>query len=204
MKQSSVIVSMNSSGRPAFSNLILSVRQVYSTSCIIVVGHPGLPNISQTLELGDAVLIETINDGILEVRLTAIGGNHGEFLITQLSPRHRLVAGFVDDDTDNSPFSESELARISESIAELKEKLKASSLYAPEQLDLISRKLDEIQSASHRLGRKDWLHYVAGKLTSTCISASFSLDVTKNLFRLIGAALSWLLNNAPPVFLQLP
>jgi len=203
VKQSTVIVSASSSGRPDFSNLILTVRTIHFTSCSVVVGQPGLPNVLKTLELGDAILFETFSDGILEIRLTAFGENQVEFLVTQVSPRLGLVAGLIDDDPGNSPFSESELARISESITELKEQLKASLNYAPEQLDLISRKLDEIQSASQRLGRKDWLNYVAGTLTGTCISASFAPDVTKSLFKSMGAAFSWLLNNAP-VLLQLP
>lgn len=203
MKQSTVIVSGSSSGCPDFSNLILTVRQIYSIGCQLVVGYPGIPNVLKDLYLGDVVLFETINDGILEVRLTAVLTNKVVLLVTQVSPRLGLVAGLVDDDPGNSPFSESELARISESIAELKEQLKKSSNYTPEQLDLISRKLDEIQSASQRLGRKDWLNYVAGTLTATCISASFAPDVTRSLFKSMGAAFSWLLNNAP-VLLQLP
>ena len=182
MKQSTLVVLEHESESPEFSNLILSVRTTYTDSCTVVIGYPGLPNDVQRLEIGDAVLFETTIDGILEVRLTSASLRRAQFLITQVSPQFGLVAGFVEEDPGNSPFSESELARIVESIRELKEQLMASTDYAPEQLALIGRKLDEIQSASQRLGRKDWLNYVAGTLTATCISASFAPDVTRSLF----------------------
>ena len=183
--------------------MILTVRDSYPDWCRVVVGYPGLPKLERDMNLGDALLYETPSDGVLEVRVTATDSNAVEFLVTQVSPRLGLIAGIIDEDPSNTPFSDAELKRIAESLASVMEQVKISESYPPEHLDLISRKLEEIQSASERLGRKDWINYVAGTITSTCIAAGFAPEVTKNIFKTIGVALSWLFNNAP-VMLQLP
>ncbi len=196
MKHSYIKIPEKKSGRPEFGNFILSIRQVTYTSCLVIIGYPGLPNLSKKMELGDVVLYETVEDGILEIRVTKLMGNEVEFLITQISPRLGLIAGALDEDPSNLPFNEIELKRIAMSIDTVKNQLRKSSDFLPEQLDLICRKLDEIQSASQRLGRKDWINYVAGALTSLCITASFSPDVTKTIFHTVNSAFGWLFTNA--------
>jgi hypothetical protein len=166
-------------------------------SCEVVIGYPGQPNVKQKLTVGDAVLYETTDGGILEVRATALHGTSAEFTVTEVAPRFGLGAGIVGDDPTNLPFTEAERERIAESIKEVKAELAASGRHTAEQLSLINRKLDEIAAASERLGRKDWLNYVAGSLTGLCISAAFAPDVTKSLFQAVNSAFSWLFNNAP-------
>lgn len=201
MKHNSIAVKANESGSPEFSSLIVSVRNAYVGRCEVVIGYPGLPNVEQKMETGDAALYQTTEDGTIEVRAVKLGMNQAEFLVTQVSPKIGLVAGLLDEDPNNSPFGEVELERIEQSIIELKDQLQRSSVFVPAQLSLINRTLDEMQSASRRLGRKDWINYVAGTMTAMCISASFAPDVTRNLFKSIGSAFDWLFANAP-VLLQ--
>lgn len=196
MKHSTLVVREHTSGRVDFSKLILSVRLTSSSFCDVVIGYPGLPNVVQRMENGDAVLFQTTEDGVLEVRAIALNAVQAEFLVSQVSPRPGLIAGFVDEDPNNSAFSEAELARIAESISSLKTDLSQSVGASPEQLSLISRKLDEIQAASSRLGRKDWVNYVAGTITTMCVTAAFAPDVTKSLFKSLNAAFAWLFTNA--------
>ncbi len=201
MKNYKMAVRINESGSPDFSSLVVSVRLAYEGRCEVVIGYPGLPNVVQEMETGDAVLYQTTEDGTLEVRAVKLVTNQAEFLVTQVSPQIGLVAGLIDEDPNNSPFGEHELKRIEQSIELLKNELPRSSVFVPEQLSLINRTLDEMQSASKRLGRKDWINYVAGTMTAMCISASFAPDVTKSLFKSIGNAFVWLFANAP-VLLQ--
>ncbi len=201
MKNSTIFVNENTSGRPKFSSLVISVRHTQIRQCNVVIGYPGLPNVVKEMKNGDAVLFQTPEDGTLEVRATSLRSNSAEFLITQVAPQIGLAAALIDEDPNNSPFSEPELKRILESVATLKIELHQSSEFAPEQLDLIYRKLDEIQVASQRLGRKDWINYVAGTITAMCISASFAPEVTKSIFKALGSAFAWLFANAP-VLLQ--
>jgi hypothetical protein len=138
------------------------------------------------------VLMETPEQGIIEVRATDIFPSRVQFLLTQVSPRSGFAAGAVDDDPNNAPFDGAELQKIAESISSVKAELRRNGRLMPEQLALVSRKLDEIQAAAGRMGRKDWITYVAGALTSTCISAAFAPEVTKSIFLALNAAFSWL------------
>ena len=103
-----------------------------------------------------------------------------------------LLAGAATTDPNNAPFSEMELKRVGESLASLKIAVKKGNYLAAEQFDLLTRKLDEIQAAATRMGRKDWITYVAGSLTSLCIAAAFAPDVTRKLFLATNEAFTWM------------
>jgi hypothetical protein len=148
------------------------------------------------MRTGDIVLFESPNDGMFEVRLLTHNYTGAEFLISQISPRPGLVGGFVSDDPNNSPFSSDELARIAESVTQIRFKLDQLDTFLPEQIALVNRKLDEIEAAATRLGRKDWINYVVGVLTSISVSAAFTPEASKALFSSVGTAFEWLLNNA--------
>ena len=203
MKEETLQIRAYGSERSKIGNLIISARGVYkSTGCELVIGRPGQPNVERQMHLGDAVLYETPTDGILEIRVLGLDtAASATVLITQISPQPGFAGGLVDQSPSNSAFSDSERSRINESIAKLKDQLQKSSTFNVEQLDLINRKLDEIQSASERLGRKDWINYVAGTITALCISAAFAPDQAKNIFHALNAAFSWLFGQSP-IFLQ--
>jgi hypothetical protein len=202
MKQSSITIEGNTSGQTDFGNLIISLRSTSTASgCVAVIGHPGLPNVVEKMHNGDAVLFETPEDGILEIRAIRVGNLEAEFLITQISPRSGFAGGFISDDPNNSPFSEAERIHIKDSISELKAELRQTGNFTGEQLELVNRKLDDIQSASERLGRKDWINYTAGTLTSLCIAAAFAPDVTRRIFESLNSAFSWVFTHGP-VLLQ--
>jgi len=196
MKQETVTIPEGFSSSVDFSSLILSVRETYSNSRIVVVGYPGLKNVVKRMELGEAMLYETPNDGILEVRVVSMSGANTGFLVSQVSPRLGIVGGFVDEDFNNSPFSSNEITQIASSVMNIKKELTQRDDIEAEQLELISRKLDEIHDASNRLGRKDWINYVAGSLTSLCIAAAFSPEVTKVIFVTVNSAFAWFFDNA--------
>ena len=193
MQRERLQVTQKKTGLAERSNLVITLRRIEPLDCKVVVGCPGLPNILQTMQTGDAVLLETPSDGLLEVRLIEHNypGSNVEFLISQISPRSGLMAGAAEIESDNMPFSDSELARIATSIENVKERLTEISELEPEQVQLLSRKLDQIQAASSRMGRKDWVNYVAGYLTSICVSAAFAPDTTRSVFQAVNAAFAW-------------
>ncbi len=197
MKTESLVISKHSSGHVKFTSLIISIRHVGQTECEVVIGNPGLPNVTRKMENGDAVLYETTQDGIIEVRMVGLNfmSDTAKFLVSQVSPMARLLAGTLNTDPNNSPFNEAELAQIAESIANAKVELRKISNLVPEQLELLGRKLDEIQVAAQRMGRKDWINYVAGSLTSVCISAAFAPEITKSIFQAVNVAFVWLFTN---------
>lgn len=196
MKNELVLIQKGNSGRVSFSHLIISLRNVTQKECVAAFGYPGLPNVLEKLCNGDAVLYETPTEGVLEARVFSLFNDSVEFLVTQVSPCPGLLAGATSADPNNSPFNDQELVKIQQSIVLIKDQLQHSSTFVPEQFGLISRKLDEIQEASRRMGRKDWINYVAGSLTTVCVSAAFAPEVTKGLFQIINNAFTWFFANA--------
>ena len=191
-----VRVSEHSSERVKSVNVIISVRDVFPPSCEVVVGHIGLPSSSHDMSVGDTVLFETPSSGMVEIRVMSMDTIDVEFMVSSISPRPGIAGGFVDDDQGNSPFTPAELEKLEKSISSAEEELGQLPSVTPEQISIISRKLDDLQVASQRLGRKDWLNYTAGVLTSVCISAAFPPELSGALFRLVGSAISWLFDNA--------
>ena len=195
MKYSSIVVSKYSSSKSKdIGNLVVSVREKYDDSCDVVIGYPGLPNVIQRMNIGDTILFETPSDGVMEVRLFKIRTDV-EFLITQISPRLGIIGGFIDDDPNNTPFTSSEFVQVADSINRIQHDINLIQNITPGQLNLIERKLKDIKDACQRLGRKDWINYVAGALTSMCVSASFAPDTTKALFKIVSSAFKWLFDN---------
>lgn len=192
MKSSKLTIKQNSSGEIEFAGLIISVRTTYGSSCDVVIGYPGLPNVERELRNGDAMLYETTENGIIEVRVISLNAVQVQFLVTQVAPKIGLLAGAANEDPNNSPFNPEELQRVRESLESLKSQIQRDAFLAPEQFDLLSRKIDEIQSASERMGRKDWINYVAGSLTSLCFTAAFAPEVTRKIFTAANAAFTWL------------
>jgi hypothetical protein len=182
MAQDRAVVNEHNSVHVKLGGLIISAVRTMSGRAEVVVGRPGLPNIQKALTTGGAVLFETPDAGLFEVRLLAAYATQAEFLITQISPRQGIAGGLVEQDVSNAPFTPSELARIAESLRQIGGSLTARSDVTAEQMDLVLRKLDEMREASERLGRKDWMSYVLGTLTSLAISGTFDREVARALF----------------------
>ena len=103
-----------------------------------------------------------------------------------------MLAGGADIDPNNARFTGAELLRVQSSLNTMKSNVRNAGYLAPEQFDLLNRKLDEIQAEATRMGRKDWVIYVAGTLSSLCIAAAFAPDVTRKLFASANEAFTWL------------
>jgi len=193
MKKISVTINDNSSVQVKDTNLIISARTInrMNYTCEVIVGYAGLKNINKTMSVGDTALFESPEDGVFEVRMMHVAPFSVDVLISQISPNKGLLGGFVEGDQTNSIFTAEELSKISKSINNVKNNLSINNNISSPEFELISRKLDQIEEASNRLGRKDWINYVAGTLTSLCISAAFSTDVTTSLFQSVNAAFSW-------------
>ena len=163
----------------------------------LTIGSPGLPNLTRNVELGEALIFETATDGMYEVRLIGMGEHEQVFfLLTQITPSFGLSAGFSTDDPSNAPLTKEEIDRITTSIESVKSTIKEQCNITDEQHSILSQKLDEIMLASSRMGRKDWLMYTAGTLTSLCITAAFAPDLSKAIFSQVSSALAWLFQNS--------
>lgn len=192
MKQHKFIVKRLHSVASKLGNIIITARYIYDSSCNMIIGSPGLPNIdAESMYPGDAKLFETPTSGVLEVRLLSLSADAASVLVTQISPRPGLMAGFVTEDQTNIPFTVTELEKISESIDEAKQRIHKLNDIPSEQTELILDKLDEMERASKRLGRKDWTHFTSGLLTNIAVAAAFTPARTKELFTIVSEAFAW-------------
>ncbi len=191
MTQERFVVQQNASKLAEESRLIISVVEAYSNHAKIAIGRPGLPNADADLKVGGALLFET-PEGLFEVRVLSLNGTAVEVLVTEVAPTRGILAGFVDQDISNSRFSSDELRQIAASIAKIRAALARRADFSPQQLEFISRKLDEMQASSERLGRKDWINLALGTLTSIVFTAALESTAAKALFDVTGEALSWL------------
>jgi hypothetical protein len=195
MDQEKYTVMSRDSTQSELGHLIITLRHTDGDVARIIVGRPGMPNVVKDLRLGNAVLFETPDEGTFEVRVLTLTSNYAIVLVTRVSPHLGILAGLTDIDPNNLPFASIEIEQIASSIDNIKRKILHMDI-EPEKLDLISRKLDEIQEASHRLGRKDWINYVIGALTSSMMTAALNSEAASAIFKIANENLSWLFHQA--------
>jgi hypothetical protein len=193
--QETLVVRENNSAQSELGGIIVSAVETNNGRAKLVVGRPGSPNLESTLSTGGAALFET-PEGLFEVRVMSTTAVQVTVLLTQVSPRPGFAGGFVEQDSDNAPFTSAELVRIATSFQQIQRILSERSDVSPEQLDFVSRKLDDVQRVAEKLGRKDWINLVLGTLSSIVVSAAFSDPVRSALFQTAGAALSWLISGS--------
>jgi hypothetical protein len=174
--------------------LVISVADIGAGRVDLVVGRAGFPNVGKNLRAGGAVLFETPDAGLLEVRLLKIlrPQNVAMVRVSRVSPRNGITAGFVEHEQGNEPFAPHEVIRIRASLQAVREAAAARNDLTDDKIDLINRKLDDMAAAATRMGRKDWLNLAVGQPTNLIATAALGPDVGKFLFGSIGQALAWL------------
>ncbi len=170
-------------------------RKIKPDAVELVIGALGLPNVKKELQLGDAVLYQTPNFGVVEVRVVEIGPPT-KIMISVVTPRSGFSVAYENESLANAPFSTDEIAKIAGCVDNVARQMASRSDITPEQLAFLSSKLQEIADASKRLGRKDWIMFVAGTLTNVVVGAAFSPEATKALFTALNKELSWVFQNA--------
>jgi hypothetical protein len=194
VEQQTIFVNVRDSMITKMGGIIVSAAQINYSDARLVVGRPGLPNLSSELTVGGAVLFET-PEGLFEIRVLSISMSPEtkvKLLISQVSPRPGIAAGLVDYDADNLPFTDAERLQISISLKEVKQVMSGRSDVTPEQFNFLVRKLNDIEKASERLGRKDWVNYALGTLTSIIVAAAFTPEGSKAIVQAMNIALGWL------------
>lgn len=176
--------------------IIVSLRELYTNKALLVIGSPGLPNVTNEFQVGEAVLFETPNEGLIEIRyVTKVSSYSIKVLLTRVSPKLGFTAGYQDDGGQNSPFSSDERNQIKIGMETVLQSIKERADLSPEQFELISRKLDDLVAASSRLGRKDWIMYAMGNLTNVVTTAALSSEATRIILTTLNDSLGWIFQN---------
>lgn len=193
-EEETITINRYCSERVQLGRLIISAAHVTMRDVDLVVGRPGFPNVARTLRTGGAILFETPDEGVIEVRVMRIRGYTDcvEVLVRRVSSRAGISAGFVEQEAGNAPFEPHERARIGQGLKLVREAVAQRKDITGQQSEYVCRKLDELQQASERFGRRDWINLVVGTLTNTIVSAALGSDFGRFLFQAVGNALSWL------------
>src|SRR5438105_14579765 len=104
MLQEEVAVSYRRTQRSDKTGLIITYGGMSAGDAALIIGHVGLRNLEIILPLGGVSLYETL-EGTFEIRVLFLTASMVSLLITQLSPRPGIAAGYIDQTRENRPFS---------------------------------------------------------------------------------------------------
>ena len=178
------------------SDIFLSYKHYTTGRATFVLGYPGLPNDEHVFSIGEALLHQSPDKGIFELRSLIVASNLVKFLITEISPRLGLIGGLTSESDLNTAFSEDELAKVRDSLDGAILAITESDSLSAEQLKLIGKSIDELKDSSRRLGRKDWILVVAGTVAGTIAGLELTADQAKMILRALSSSLSWVFENA--------
>lgn len=119
----------------------------------------------------------------LEPDLWELSQSDKKLVVTQIS------------DLDNTGFTAEEQQRLASSIKELREFLLASATQTDTQRKFIEARLQHLEEASGRLGRKDWITLAMGTLTNIVVGVSLAPEAARELLRVAGALLGWVVGS---------
>jgi hypothetical protein len=203
MKEESLRIYGRKSARAEESSLIVSVRELSENSTKVVIGRAGSPNLIRELEVGDAAIYETPDYGVIEVRNMESNRSYVDLLLTQVSTRLGIAAGFIGQDESNRVFDESEVNKIRMNFEELKKATLNLNL-SNEKIDLLHRKFDEMALSSQKYGRKDWVNLVSGITTGVILNATLDINTAKQLLTLMNSTFTWIFTDVLPVLFSVP
>jgi hypothetical protein len=106
-----------------------------------------------------------------------------------------LVTAATDD--DNRPFAADEREVILERLDEIRRFLVETHELSQEQVGAMLRRLDYLQEASTRMGRKDWLNIAWSVLFGTAVTLGLGSGGFHELMRFASAALRPILGYTP-------
>jgi hypothetical protein len=106
---------------------------------------------------------------------------HTPDLWTEVRRAKEVLSGEVYEAMGNAPFTSDEQLRIAGRLEEIRQYVKDKYSLPGEQLSQIEAKLDEIEEASHRLGRKDWLNIFYGVMFTLIVTALVPPDVVQHI-----------------------
>jgi hypothetical protein len=106
--------------------------------------------------------------------------------------------------TGNAPFTDAEQADISAQINQIKDYIKAAHELTSEQISHVEIRLDQVEQASRRLGRKDWLMTFNGAVFSLILTDLITPQTAQHVIMMTIHGLSHLfgIGGPPPHFLS--
>lgn len=109
----------------------------------------------------------------------------GSDLWKELKYGKGFFEGESGQDTSNTPFTGAEQAEISARIKQARDYVRTSGELKSEQIARIETRLDHIEEASTRIGRKDWLMMFNGGILSLVLADTITPQMAQHIFMLV-------------------
>lgn len=109
----------------------------------------------------------------------------------------RTYARYVEGQTDNSLFSIDEQAIIAARLRQIMDSVVKQGQLTSEQVEELNTKLNEMEEASGRLGRKDWLLLFYGGIFTLILGAIVPGDVAQHVFMAVIHDIGYLFTGGP-------
>jgi hypothetical protein len=104
-----------------------------------------------------------------------------------------VVASLDDEQDDNRPFSADEQTVVAGRLDEIRRFLEQAHELDQHQKGAILRRLDYLQDAATRVGRKDWRIMAAGVIVNVVIALGLNPPLARELFAFVGTVIRPLL-----------
>jgi hypothetical protein len=119
-------------------------------------------------------------------------------LWAELQRQPQILTGARDEDVENTPFSSDEQVEIAKQIRQISESVKRTDLLSKAQMLSLATKLDDLVTASGRIGRKDWRLMFYGVLFTTIVTDFVPPEVVRSIFTMALHGLGYLFGGALP------
>ncbi|MBT0651903.1 hypothetical protein [Geomobilimonas luticola] len=156
---------------------------------------------------GEDVLVESQYPGSWDYQLSYFSNNwlrnlkrelETPDMWTAIAGESALLLGtVVVEDETNSLFSPSEREHISRSLNEIRAYIESTHLVSEARVGFVEERLQYLEEAASRMGRKDWFNLAYGALINIVVGAALAPEAAKDLLRLAGTALAWVLGGQP-------
>lgn len=106
-------------------------------------------------------------------------------LWAELQAEREILTGARYEDVENAPFNADEQAEIAEQLRQIKEFVKKTYSLSDSQRLSLEAKLDDIEAAAGRVGRKDWLLLVCGVMFSAIVTGLLPPEAVQEILAML-------------------
>lgn len=103
-------------------------------------------------------------------------------LWAELQREREILTGARYEDVENTPFTSDEQAEIAEQIQQIKAFMKEKYSLSEAQMLSLEAKLDDIEAAAGRIGRKDWQLLFLGVIFTAIVSGLLPPEAVRHIF----------------------
>jgi hypothetical protein len=121
-------------------------------------------------------------------------------LWAELQGEREILAGARYQDVENTPFTSDERAEIAEQLREIKEFVRTRYSLSEAEARALEARLDYVEAAGDRMGRKDWRLLFYGQMLDVIIGGLLAPDVVRDILTMALQGLQFVLGGGlePP------